>query len=70
VRRTVDGEACVLALLDAGFHVHHRGHGIALLRRGAKVVLVPSVDSVTPQMFDAIARSAGLSQDELWEHLR
>ena len=43
------------ALLRAGFHVHHRGHGLALLKRGAKIVLVPSVEIVTEQMFDAIA---------------
>jgi hypothetical protein len=69
VRRTIDGEACVTALLRAGFHVHHRAHGLALLKCGSKIVLVPSVDSVTPQMFEAIARSAGLSHEELEEKL-
>ena len=69
VRRTIDGEACVTALLKAGFHVHHRAHGLALLKRAGKIVLVPSVESVTPQMFEAIARSAGLSAEELSNHL-
>jgi hypothetical protein len=69
VRRTIDGEACVTALLRAGFHVHHRAHGLALLKRGTKIVLVPSVDIVTPQMFEAIARSAGITRDELEENL-
>jgi hypothetical protein len=69
VRRTIDGESCVTALLRAGFHVHHRAHGLALLKREAKIVLVPSVDIVTPQMFDSIARSAGLSGKELEDHL-
>lgn len=69
VRGNVDGEACVTALLRAGFHVHHRAHGLALLKRDARIVLVPSVDIVTPQMFEAIARSAGLTRDELEAHL-
>lgn len=69
VRRTIDGEACVAALLKAGFHVHHRAHGLALLKRGVKVVLVPSVEIVTPQMFEAIARSAGLTREELEKNL-
>ena len=69
VRRTIDAEACVTALLRAGFHVHHRAHGLALLKRGGRVVLVPAVEIVTPQMFEAIARSAGLSRDELEGHL-
>lgn len=69
VRRTIDGEACVTALLRAGFQVHHRAHGLALLKRGAKIVLVPAVDFVTSQMFESIARSAGLTRDELEAHL-
>jgi hypothetical protein len=69
VRRTIDAEACVTALLRAGFHVHHRANGLALLKREAKMVLVPAVEVVTPQMFDAIARSAGLSREELEGHL-
>jgi hypothetical protein len=69
VRRTIDGESCVTALLRAGFLVHHRAHGLALLKREAKIVLVPSVDIVTPQMFDSIARSAGLSGEELEDQL-
>jgi hypothetical protein len=69
VRRMVDGEACVAALLEAGFHVHHRANGLALLKRSGKVVLVPAVDFVTPQMFDSIARSAGLTTEELERHL-
>jgi hypothetical protein len=69
VRRTIDAEACVTALLRAGFHVHHRANGLALLKRAGKVVLVPNVEIVTPQMFEAIARSAGLSHEELEGHL-
>ena len=69
MRRTIDAEACVTALLRAGFHVHHRAHGLALLKRAGKVVLVPNVEIVTSQMFDAIARSAGLSREELEAHL-
>lgn len=57
------------ALLESGFHVHHRGHGFTLLRRGARLVLVPSVGALSPEMMDAILRSAGLSESELETHL-
>jgi hypothetical protein len=57
------------ALLESGFHVHHRGHGFTLLRRGGRLVLVPSVGTLSPEMMDAILRSAGLSASELETHL-
>lgn len=69
MRTTIDGDACVNALIATGFRVSHRGQGLTLLRRGARVVLVPDVDELAPSMLDAILRSAGLSEEELAAHL-
>jgi hypothetical protein len=69
VQRTIDGEACVSALQRAGFTVQHRGHGLTLLRRGSRLVLVPAVGVFSAPLLDAILRSAGLTATELEEHL-
>jgi hypothetical protein len=69
VHRTIDGQACVTALQRAGFIVQHQGHGLTLLRRGARIVLVPAVGVFSAPMLDAILRSAGLTASELEEHL-
>lgn len=69
VRPTIDSASCVAALLGAGFRVQHEGHLLTLLRRGARVVLVPAVGALTPEMLEAILRSAGLTASELEQHL-
>ena len=69
VHRTIDGEACVTALQRAGFSVHHRGHGLTVLRRGTRIVVVPAVGIFSAPMLDAVLRSAGLTATELDEHL-
>jgi len=65
----IDGEACVAALLRAGFYIKHRGHGLTLLRQGPRVVLVPHVGVIATEMLESIARSAGLTSDELERQL-
>lgn len=55
--------------MRAGFRVHHRGHGFTLLKRETRLVLVPSVSMLSPDMLDAILRSAGLTSGELETHL-
>lgn len=67
--RPVDGEACVNALLRAGFHVQHRGQGVTLLRREGRVVAVPAVEVVSRHLLLAILRSAGMTEQELEQHL-
>ena len=69
MRQTIDGAACVRALLRAGFSIRHYGTGLTLLRRGTRLVLVPDVEIVTPPMFEAIVRSAGLEHAEFVELL-
>lgn len=67
--RSVTGDACVSALIRAGFKVRHRGNGLALLARAGNIVMVPDVGVLEPYMLRAILRSAGVSQTELDLHL-
>lgn len=67
--RSVTGDACVSALIRAGFKVRHRGNGLVLLARSGNIVMVPDVGVLEPYMLRAILRSAGVSQTELDLHL-
>lgn len=70
VELNVTGEACVLALLRAGFQLKHRGNGLALLKKDGRIVMVPDVELLEPDMLRAILRSANLDPQELAHHLR
>jgi hypothetical protein len=65
----VSGEACVAALLRAGFRLKHRGSGLALLARNGKIVMVPDVEVIDRDMLKAILRSADIDEEELARHL-
>lgn len=67
--KPVTGDACVSALIRAGFKVRHRGNGLALLARSGSIVMVPDVGVIEPHMLDAILRSANISRMELESHL-
>lgn len=67
--KPVTGDACVSALIRAGFHVRHRGSGLALLARAGNIVMVPDVGVLEPHMLHAILRSANISKTELDIHL-
>lgn len=67
--RSVTGDACVSALIRAGFKVRHRGSGLVLLARSGNIVMVPDVGVLESYMLRAILRSAGVSQTELDLHL-
>gem|GEM_PF-2692663 len=68
-QRLLTGDACVSALLRAGFKIKHRGTGLVLLSRGTAVVMVPDVGVLEPFMLRAILRSAGITEAELEAHL-
>jgi hypothetical protein len=63
------GDACVEALLRAGFRIRSRNAGLAILVRGASMVVIPDVGTIEADMLAAILRSAGLSWAELERHL-
>lgn len=63
------GEACVEALIRAGFRIRSRGAGIALLARAPNMVMVPDVAVIEDGMLKAILRSAGITMLELQSHL-
>jgi len=65
----VSGEACVLALLRAGFRLKQRASGFVFLTRNGKIVMVPDVEVMEPDMLRAILRSADISEAELVRHL-
>jgi hypothetical protein len=69
VERKLTGDACVEALLRAGFRIRSRGNGIAILVRGASVVMVPDVDHIKADLLSSILRSSGVSREELEGHL-
>ncbi|MDB4943656.1 MAG: hypothetical protein JWP97_3190 [Labilithrix sp.] len=65
----ITGDACVEALLRAGFRIRSRANGLAILIRSGKVVMVPDLGALEPAMLSAILRSCGLTLDELKGHL-
>jgi hypothetical protein len=67
--KPVTGDACVSALIRAGFQVRHRGNGLALLARAGSIVMVPDVGVLEPHMLGAILRSANITKTELDVHL-
>jgi hypothetical protein len=69
VERRLTGDACVEALLRAGFRIRSRGTGIAILVRGASLVMIPNVTTIEKEMLQAILRSAGITRTELDLHL-
>jgi hypothetical protein len=69
VRRTISGEACAAGLLRAGFRIHRRSSGVSVLKREARLVMIPDVEALSPDMVDAIVRSAGMTLGELDRHL-
>ena len=68
--KTITGDACVEALLRAGFRIRSNGNGIAILVRGTNVVMVPDLEGIEPALMHAILRSAGLTREELDAHLQ
>ena len=67
--KPITGDACVEALLRAGFRIRTNGHGIATLVRGKNVVMVPDLEVLEPALLRAIVRSSGLTREELDVHL-
>ncbi len=67
----MSGRDCVRALEASGFKIRTRMGGITtLIREGqGKMVVVPEVDELTPELLQAILRSAGLSLTELYAGL-
>jgi hypothetical protein len=56
----LSGEACVLRLTELGFRVTNRTLCLTTLKKGERLVIVPDVETVDPDMLEAILRSAGL----------
>lgn len=61
----LSGKDCVSALVALGFEIRHDGKGTTVLRRGGRIVMVPHVDALNDELVDAIARSAGVTKNEL-----
>ncbi len=69
MERRLSGDACVEALIRAGFRIRSRGQSIAILARGSCIVMVPDVEVIDEEMLRAILRSAGVLPGELELHL-
>lgn len=65
VRATPSGQECIRALIALGFRVKSTATGCTYLKRDDKIVIVPQLDELTPGMFFAILRSAGVSVEEI-----
>lgn len=64
------GDACVEALIRAGFRIRNGGNGIAILMRGPSMVMIPDVEVVEEPLLQAILRSAGMTKAELDAQLK
>jgi predicted RNA binding protein YcfA (HicA-like mRNA interferase family) len=62
---SLSGSDCVKALEASGFRVRARMGGVTTLVRDRRLVVVPEVSAVTPDLLHAILRSAGVSFTEL-----
>lgn len=60
----VPADVCIRALQAAGFVVRRRGGGIALLARGPRMVVVPDLPALDPNLVGSILRSANLDPTE------
>ncbi len=69
MERKITGDACVEALLRAGFRIRSRTTGIAILVRGTSLVVVPDVEVIELDLLDSVLRSAGVTWAELESHL-
>ncbi len=69
VQRRITGDACVEALLRAGFHIRSRSSGLAILVRKGSLVMIPDVEVIETDLLASVLRSAGLSWSELEIHL-
>ena len=69
VEKRITGDACVEALLRAGFRIRSRTSGLAILVRGASVVMIPDVEVIETDLLDSVLRSAGITWAELEPHL-
>lgn len=65
VRATPSGQECIRALLALGFRVKSTAKGVTYLKREDRIVIVPQLDELTPGMFFAILRSAGVTVEEI-----
>ena len=57
----ISAQECIEALRLAGFRVTRRLHGCTALARRGKVVIVPDLITLPPQLFDAILDEADLT---------
>ena len=69
MERKITGDACVEALLRAGFRIRSRTTGIAILVRGTSLVMIPDVEAIELDLLDSVLRSAGVTWAELESHL-
>ena len=69
LERKITGDACVEALLRAGFRIRSRTTGIAILVRGTSLVMIPDVEVIELDLLDSVLRSAGVTWAELESHL-
>jgi predicted RNA binding protein YcfA (HicA-like mRNA interferase family) len=66
----LSGADFVQRLEHLGFTVGRSGYGMTLLKRAEKRVMVPDVETIEPEMMEAILRSAGLSEAEFFGRSR
>lgn len=66
---TLSAATCVTRLCELGFTVVRRSHGMSLLRRGERRVIIPEV-TIEPEMLRAILRSANVSETEFFRRVQ
>lgn len=54
----ITGSECIAILEQLGYRAQKRASGLASLRRGANVVIVPENATLSPALLGAILRSA------------
>lgn len=55
--------------MRAGFRIRNRTSGLAILVRGASMVMIPDVEVIETDLLESVLRSAGISWAELELHL-
>lgn len=55
--------------MRAGFRIRSRTSGLAILVRGASMVMIPDVEVIETDLLESVLRSAGISWAELERHL-
>lgn len=66
----LSGADFVQRLEHLGFTVARAAYGMTLLRRAERRVMIPDVETIEPEMMNAIFRSAGITESEFFGRTR